>query len=153
MKRLLCLLLAVFFLFSVSLSEEYYETVWILCQPDSFVNIRFKPSGRSDVIGYADCGDAFETDGRIKNGFLHVYATIENGEGWISCGYVVYSKPEYIGKKMVVDAKGRVKARKTVNGKRRCWVKPGDVVKVYWAAEWAATNKGFIKYEYLEAIE
>lgn len=147
MKRLLCLVIALFVLFGVAIAED--QTVWVLCQPGSYVNIRSRPSGRSDAVGYADCGEAFDTDGISKNGFLHVYASIENGEGWISKGYLVYEKPAFISRKMTVSGRGRVNARKTINGKRRCWVKPGDVVTVYWIAEWAVTSKGFIKTEYL----
>ena len=147
MKKLICVIFALLFLFGVAAAEE--KTIWVLCQPNSYVNIRIRPSGRSEVAGYAECGDAFETDGISKNGFLHVYASIENGEGWISKGYIVYEKPVFIGKEMTIYSKGRVNARRTVNGKRRCWVRPGDEVTVYWMSEWSVTNKGFIKTEFL----
>ena len=125
------------------------ETVWVMCQPDSRVNIRSRPSGRSEAVGYAECGDGFATDGKQKNGFVHVFASVEAGEGWISAGYLVWEQPEQVGRQMVISAKGRVNARKTIGGKRRCWVRPGDTVTVYWAADWAVTNKGFIQTKYL----
>ena len=153
MKKLLCLAIMLFVLSGIAMADTYSDTVWILCQPDSYVNIRNNPFGKSDVVGRADCGDDFSTDGKTKNVFLHVYATTETGEGWISKGYVVYDKPVSIGRKMVIESRGRVNARKTVNGKRRCWVKSGDVVTVYWMAEWAVTSKGFIKSEYLGEYE
>ena len=150
MKKIILIFFAVLF---VGTAFAETEPVWILCQPDSYVNIREKPSGRSNSVGYAECGDVFETDGKTKGGFLHVIAAIEAGEGWISLGYVVYEQPVYVGYKMIVNSKGRVNARKTIDGKRRCWVYPGDIVTVYWMADWAVTNRGFIKSEYLGAIE
>lgn len=125
------------------------EDVWVLCQPNSFVWIRERPSGRSPEAGYAECGDVFETDGRKKNGFLHVYASVETGEGWISLGYIVWEKPVRVFETRHIDSKGRVNARRTIGGKRRCWLKDGDEIKVYWMAEWAVTNKGFVKAEYI----
>ena len=125
------------------------EDVWVLCQPDSFVYIRQKPSGRSGDIGYAECGDVFETDGRKKNGFLHVYASVETGEGWISLGYIVWEKPVRVFATRHIDSRGRVNARRTIGGKRRCWLRDGDQIRVYWMAEWAVTNKGFVKAEYI----
>lgn len=151
MKKLLCVAIILFVLLGAAVAED--ETVWAICQPYSFINIRSRPSGRSEAIGYIDCGDGVITDGVSKKGFLHIYTSIEGGEGWISKGYVVYEKPVRVGRQMVVTAKGRVNARKTINGKRRCWVKPGTIVTVYWMAEWASTNKGFIKSEYLGECE
>ena len=123
----------------------------MLCQPDSFVYIRECPSGRSPEAGYAECGDVFETDGKKKNGFLHIYASVEAGEGWISLGYIVWEKPARVFETRHIDSKGRVNARRTVNGNRRCWLRGGEEIKVYWMAEWAVTNKGFVKAEYIGA--
>lgn len=125
------------------------EDVWVMCQPDSFVWIRERPSGKSPEAGYAECGDTFETDGSKKNGFLRIYASVEAGEGWISLGYIVWEKPIKVFETRHIDSKGRVNARRTVNGKRRCWLRDGEEIKVYWMAEWAVTNKGFVKAEYI----
>ena len=73
--------------------EEDWERVWVLCDPKSYVNIRYRPSGRSEVMGRAECGDDFYTDGKSSRGFLHVYAPTETGEGWISKGYIVTEEP------------------------------------------------------------
>ena len=148
LKRLLCVLLTLLVLTApVAKAEE--ETVWVLCQPGSTVNIRSRPSGRSEVVGFADPGDSFLTDGRQKSGFLHIYATIEGGEGWISLGYIVHDQPVRANERRVIEARGRVKARRTVNGKRRCWLQPGDEVTVYFFAEWCVTSAGFVYYEFL----
>ena len=140
MKRVFVLLL----LFALLTASAAAETVWTLCQPDSKVNIRARASGRSDIVGFACCGDDFETDGKRKGGFLHVFAPVEAGEGWIALGYIVWEKPVYIGERREVDSSGRVNARKTIGGKRRCWLQPGDEIMVYWAADWAVTDKGFV---------
>lgn len=121
------------------------DTVWTMCQPHSQVNIRARASGRSEIVGYATCGDDFETDGKTRGGFLHVFAPVEAGEGWIALGYIVRQKPVYVGQRLTVDASGRVKARRTIGGKRRCWLQPGDEIMVYWAADWAVTDKGFVR--------
>jgi hypothetical protein len=126
------------------------DTVWVLCQPGSYVNIRARASGRSENAGYAYCGDGFQTDGRKKGGFVHVFCSNEWGEGWIAAGYLTTERPVPVDRKMTVDASGRVKARKTIGGKRRCWVRPGDEVTVYWmSADWAVTNKGYIRSDCL----
>lgn len=142
------------FVVCAALAEEsgsLTEDVWVMCQPDSFVWIRERPSGKSPEAGYAECGDTFETDGSKKNGFLRIYASVEAGEGWISLGYIVWEKPIKVFETRHIDSKGRVNARRTVNGKRRCWLCDGEEIKVYWMAEWAVTNKGFVKAEYIGA--
>lgn len=150
---LIAVLLITVLVFAV-FAEEYgpiTENVWVLCQPDSFVYIRERPSGRSQEAGRAECGDVFETEGKKTNGFLHVYAAVEAGEGWISLGYIVWEKPEPVFETRHIKSRGRVNARRTIGGKRRCWLKDGDEIKVYWMAEWAVTNKGFVKAEYIGA--
>lgn len=154
MKKLICVLFVFVLVLGVTFAEgNELETVWILCQPDSYVNVRARPTSRSEETGYLECGDSVETDGRKKNGFLHVFPSTEAGEGWISIGYIIYEEPERVWKEMMVVAKGRVNARKTVGGKRRVWVKPETIVMVYWMGDWAVTNKGFIKSEFLSDIE
>lgn len=126
------------------------DTVWVLCQPDSYVNIRGKASSHSEEVGYALCGDSFETDGTIRNGYIHVYAPVEAGEGWISNGFAVWSEPEELNQEAVIDAKGRVALRRSVNGDRREWKRNGDKLQVYWISDlWAVTDHGFVKTEFL----
>lgn len=134
-------------------SAEDLKTVWVLCNPESYVNIRSRASKHAEVSGYACCGDAFETDGKTRNGFLHVIAPVEAGEGWISEGYIVRSEPEQVCEAWTVSSEGRVAARAKVNGRRIRWMHDGDVVWVYGIAEWAVTNRGFIRSEYLERGE
>ena len=126
---------------------------WILCQPDSFVYARTSPKKTSMELGRLECGDHVYTDGIIRHGFLHVYGlTFEMSEGWVHKGYVVYDEPykPAVYETQIVS-NGRVNARRTINGKRRCWLKDGESIKVYMVSdEWATTNKGFVKTKYID---
>lgn len=147
-KMMLCIILLIL-TFSLTFAEA--DTVWAMCQPDSYVNIRSKPNSRSRIEGYALCGYDLETDGKTKNGFLHVYTTIEAGEGWIANGYVVWDEPKEMNKWHSIRSPYRVAIRRTIGGKVRTWGHDCDSVKVYWASnEWAVTNRGFVKTEFLE---
>lgn len=131
---------------------ESLTDVWVLCQPDSYVNVRASANIHSKAEGYALCGDSFRTDGKCRNGFVHVYAPIEAGEGWIADGYVVWDKPAEVNSEYFIRSNGRVSIRRTIGGDRRKWVHDGDSLKVYWISDsWAVTNEGFIKTEFLEA--
>ena len=124
---------------------------WVVCQPDSFVNIRSRPNGHSEITGRALAGMRFLTDGEEKGGFIHlVDVGNEEGHGWISTGYVVYCEPRGMDDEMQIRGRGRVACRKTIGGRRSSWAKPGDTVRVYWMADgWAVTSRGFIQSEWL----
>ena len=132
------------------------QPCWILCQPDSWVYARTSPKKKSMELGRLECGEMVYTDGITKNGFVHVYdLNFESSEGWVSKGYVVYDEP-YSPRfpETQIKSNGRVSARRTINGKRRCWVKDGQSVRVYMASkEWCVTNKGFIKTKFIELGE
>lgn len=149
MKRLMSFILCIAILLISTVSVA--DTVWVLCQPDSYVNIRIRPSGRSRQEGYALCGESFETDCRMQDGFIHIYASIEAGEGWISLGYIVWDEPHAVNAQYYICSPYRVAVRKTIGGERRKWTHALDEFQVYWmSSEWAVTNKGFVKTEYLE---
>ena len=141
-----------FFLINVANSEEReYTECWVLCQPDSFVNARLNPQKKSIEIARLDCGDNMYTDGKSKGGYLHCYGLGEWGEGWVHKGYIVYSKP-YIPdqQNQTIKSNGRVAARRTIGGDRRCWLKHGQEIKVYMVSdEWSVTNKGFVQTKFI----
>lgn len=147
MKKISVALIAFFIL----LSSCFAEQCWILCQPDSFVNVRERAKKTSAESGRLECGDTAQTDGAIKNGFLHLNdAPTESGEGWISKGYIVYSEPVKIMKKVNVCSFNRVACWRYIGGKRRCWVTGNDIVMLYYVSEeWSVTNKGYIRTKYL----
>lgn len=125
---------------------------WILCQPDSYVNVRMYPKKKSEEIGRLECGDSIYTDGKVKNGYLHIFVSFELLEGWVHKGYVVYDEPytPYLANTNV-KSNGRVAARRTIKGERRCWLKNEQPIKVYMVSEeWCVTDKGFVKTKFVD---
>ena len=144
MKRflivLLCLLIAV--------STAIADTVYVLCQPDSFVYVRVFPKRGSEQAGYAELGDELETDNVKRNGFLHILGF--EGGGWINAGFVTEYPVKIVTLEAWVESTGRVACRRSINGTRRKWLKDGtDVVIFGLSAEWSITDKGFIQTAYL----
>ena len=133
-------------------SEDY--EVWALLKPGDYVNVRISPNKRSEKIGYLDAGDSCWTDGKTKNGFLHVYGVGET-DGWVYKWYMVTEQPEVVNEYYTVCALKRVLCRKGVGGPRikgrLGWMKNGTRVKVFSiAGEWAITSRGYVKSEWLE---
>lgn len=131
--------------------KVYAETCWVLCQPDSYVNIRETPKKTGIIAGLADCGMEFEATKHTKAGFQQVYnLSLETDTGWINKGYLVYSQPVEVNSKVNIYSNGRVACWRSIGGRRRCWVRSGDTVELYWVSEeWSVTNKGYIKTEFL----
>ena len=136
---------------SLGMSEEEYTTAWIVCQPGDYVNARSRPSSRSSSVGWFDGGDEILLNGKEKNGYVCVVGRFEIGEAWVSKGYVVYEEPVRMSATATVISRGKLKARRCVDGKRRCWLRNGDEVKIYWWTEdWCVTNRGYVQTKYLE---
>ncbi|MBP5442263.1 MAG: SH3 domain-containing protein [Treponema sp.] len=134
-----------------SARADELESAWVICQPNDYVNVRMNPSRKSQVVGFADAGDSFLTDGKAKNGYVRCYGIGEAGEGWIHAGYVIHDRPERVTVSAVVVSNGRLAARQHVGGKVRKWLRNMDTVKVYWVSdEWAVTDKGFVKSRFIE---
>ena len=128
-------------------------TAWVICQPGDWVNVRTKASTRCDSLGRKEAGDMVVLDGKEKNGFAHVVnLALESDDGWIHTGYLVYGQVRELGgQAFTIKAKAKVQARKYVDGPRRCWLKPGTEVQVFYTGGgWSVTNRGFIKSEFLE---
>lgn len=126
---------------------------WIMCQPDSCVNIREKPKKKSTAFGEMELCDKIYTDGKVVNGYLHcVDVPAESNEGWVASAYVVFNepyKPRFVQRSIITTT--RVAARKTINGKVRTWLHNGDVVNVYAISdEWCVTSEGFVKTEFID---
>lgn len=144
-------IIGIFLGHAIAKAEELEIRCWVLCQPDSYVNVReFARKGNNET-GIMECGDAAYTDGRKKNGFLYLCGVNnELGHGWIHKGYIVYSEPVVKMYVTNVYSNGRVACWRSIGGTRRCWTQPGDTVTVYATSdEWCVTNKGFIKTQYL----
>lgn len=135
--------------------ENRLTEAWVLCQPDSYVNIRERASSRSAYAGMLMSGDRIWVDGRTKDGYAHCEnMSNELGEGWVHAGYIVFEEPEEVNKECRISSNGRVSCRRTIGGDRRCWVVDGSEVFVYQVAgEWAVTDKGFVKTEFIGGLE
>ena len=127
---------------------------WALCKPRDHVNLREEPRKDSKSVGWLECGDSFYTDGIIKNGWLHVL-DVGECDCWIYAGYVSFEAPVYVDEQYVCVAKKWVACRRWVNGPqikgRRGWLHNGTNVNVHYiAGDWAVTDRGYIRSEWLE---
>lgn len=151
--RLLISILAVICVLSailaVSVAEDEY---FIICNPKTYVCVRKSPKKSAEETGWLDFGDSILTDGVKKNGYLHVLGITEDGEGWVFAGNVVGDKPQKLkNARANVAATGRVMSYRWINGARNGYVKLGTDVYVYAISdEWAVTDRGYIRTEYLE---
>lgn len=138
-------------IYTIANAEEPTDA-WVLCQPDSYINVRYSHNKSSEVIGWLLSGDPIHLDGLEKNGYLHIVNfSNEYGEGWVAKGFVVRSEPVQDGHEYLVQAKGRVAARRTVEGHRRCWLHNNDILTVYMRSnDWCLTNQGFVKTEFID---
>ena len=130
------------------------ETRWIICKPGAQVMIRSEPDKGADECGFLEVGDSFETDGKIRNGFIEAYG-VGDGGGWIYCGYVVDEPPKEINERYICAANVQAACRRWVDGPRikgtNGWLKQGRTVKVYFRTDaWSVTNRGYIRSEWLE---
>lgn len=144
MKRFLLILALMLVFFSMAKSE----TVYVLCQPSSFVNVRQFPVKGAEVAGRVELGEALETDGVKKNGYVHVCGF--EGGGWINAGFVTEYPVTIINIRTQILSSGRVACRRSINGTRRKWLSDGQNVTVYaFSDDWSITSQGFIKTQYL----
>jgi hypothetical protein len=154
MKRMIMLLMALILLCTVASAERIQEEVWVLCMPDSEVNVREKPKKTGQIFGGAMCGACMWTDNVKKNGYLHVLdLAAESDTGWISARYVVYDEPVEVNAVMEIRSDGRVACRRWINGKINSWIMNGDRLTVYWMSpSWAVTSRGYIRSEFLTEV-
>lgn len=123
---------------------------WVMCQPDSMVNIREKPDKNSDVVAWGYMGDEITLDGRKKGKWLHVIIPCETGEGWIRSDYVSEDPPEDVGSGVFRVEKNNTFARTSAGGKIRLRMKAGKELTVHMVtALWCVTSEGFVRTECL----
>lgn len=145
-----CVLVVALWLCCAAGAEEY--SVWVLCQPDSFVYVREFPKRGADCAGYGYLGDRLTTDGRTKNGYLHIIG-FECG-GWIHKGFVTDCPVIVREYDAEIVSKGRVACRRYIGGTRRRWLKKGETVTVYASADdWSITSQGFVMSQFLREIQ
>lgn len=150
-KRIIAIILLITAVYAAgtALSEDY--KVFILCNPESHVNVRRSPKNGSEKTGWVMFADAVLTDGKTKNGYLHVIGITEDGEGWIKAGYTVKDQPVKVKAWAAVSASGRVMSYRNAGKNRIGWVPLLAEMKVYALSdEWAVTSRGYIRRKYLE---
>lgn len=136
-------------------AEEKLITCWILCKPGegNQVNVRRTPAKSGQQVGSLEVGDWFLTDGSSANGFIRAYGIGEYGEGWVYCGFVSTEKPVEVNERYCCVARNRVACRRWIEGPQtsRPWLMNGSNVRVYYiAGDWAVTDRGYIRSEWLE---
>ena len=142
---------------AVAISEEPITySVWVMCQPDSHVNLRSVPDHDGNVVGRAYSMDELVCDMLSRDGrWVHVVAPpCDAQDAWIALGFVTVDEPEECRCMMQVEANGRVAVWATTAGQRRRWIQPGAQVEVYQRnAEWSVTSLGFIHTKHLQEVE
>lgn len=147
-SKVLAVLMLAFSLICSSVAEEYY----VLCKPGELVNVREYPSKRSEIVGVKFFGGKVETDGKERNGYLHIVNidTMEVTSGWIYKGLLVEDEPKQITARSESICEGRVACRVYMNGKVRKWLDAESSVTVYAVSEqWCYTDCGYVKTECL----
>ena len=161
-KRIMIILLVVFcVIVSVILVNAWInyglaedDGYFILCKPKGTVNVRERPNTDAPVVGWVEFGRYVRTDGKEKNGFVHVVdLAAEVTEGWVYAGYLVYDQPRDEQYRAEVWG-GRVIARECVGGKQLRVLKEGRQVTVYARSNaWAVTNLGYVMCDWLREVE
>ena len=150
MKRAAIIILMILCMVAGACAEE--RECYIICQPTGLVNAHSSPKLKAPEVGWLILGKKLVTDGRMKNGFVYVTGICgESEDGWVSAKYVTYEEPLSIDVQATVKSKGRVAARRGINGKRIAWLKPGsEVTLLVWTEDWCVTDRGFVMTKYLE---
>ena len=130
-------------------AESVTTKAWVLSS--TYVNIRMGASKKAPIVGQLDPGDDLEIDGKVDGWFAHIVAPVD---GWIHSGYLTFSKPKQVNQTYTVTAKKRLMCRRWIDGPKvaeKPYLINGSEVKVLWiSSEWACTNRGYLKSEWLE---
>ena len=153
--RVLAGFLAMVFLLCGSAGAERKKNpteAWVMCQPDSEVNVREFPNRHAAEVARVFPGDRIELTGKKKGRWYHCTIPSENGEGWIRGDFLVFTEPEiYPEGKIFETTNGKLYARYSIRGNKRKTLKKGVKVTVYMMSEdWAITSQGFIMSKFLE---
>lgn len=127
---------------------------FVLCNPESSVNVREKPKKAGLVLGELLCGDEILLDGTKRGEWLHVTGlSMEMDDGWI-CQRYVSDVRVTVEEFEAVTTVAKVRVRENVDGRILRRLKKGTKVRVLASsAEWCVTNVGFIRMEFLDPVE
>lgn len=146
--RAMMVMLVILLMATAAAQAESYG--WVMCQPDSQVNIRQNPSKHSEIVAHAFAGDRITLTGRKKGKWLHCIYPCENGEGWIRRDYISEDEPEDIQTGIFQIIGDEVNVRYSAGGKIFRKLDYGTTVRVSMVtAEWSVTEYGFIQTRFL----
>ena len=135
--------------FACADADEYY----IICKPTGEVNVRRSPKLKSPIVACVFFGQKVITDGKEKNGFVHVIGlSAETDCGWIYKGLLVKDQPIVSEGYAQVFKSENVACRKyaSTDSKILKRLDEGTNVKVYAISEeWCVTEYGYIMTEFL----
>ena len=157
-RKILLILTALFILFAaatlITISRAEDDGYYVICKPGGEVNVRSRPDMSAPVVGWVSFGRYVHTDGKEKNGFVHVVdLAAETTSGWVYAGFLVYDRPREEQYTAEVWG-GPVIARNCVGGKRIRRLKDGATVTVYARSNaWAVTSAGYIMCDWLREVE
>lgn len=157
-RKILLILIVLFIIFAaaslITISRAEDEGYYVLCKPGGSVNVRSRPDKSAPVVGWVQFGRHVHTDGKEKNGFIHVTdLAAEVTDGWVYAGFLVYDLPRDEAYRAEVWG-GPVIARNCVGGKQIGRLKDGATVTVYARSNaWAYTNKGYVMCDWLREVE
>lgn len=152
LKSMVMVFLVCFLMTGISKAEKT-ETMWVLCNPESYVCIRETPKKNGRIGAYLYMGDSVEIDGAAKGNWIHVVnVSSEQGDGWVHKGYLGWSEAQEIGLPAKV-LKKNTRARGCIDGDVKRMLKKGTVVMVYAEnLQWSVTSVGYIKTDMLEVL-
>ncbi len=154
MIRVLAIIILLVVVFS---SAAAAEDGWVMCQPDSKVNVRARPDKISEIVGVAYAGDRIELTGKKSGLWLHCLLPCEAGEGWIRGDYVAGSEPVIIDggakyKTKMSNVLARYSMRRKKESVRKRLEKDVWVTVYLLGDEWCVTSQGYIMTDLLEAV-
>ena len=154
---LLVLILTLVYGCAEIIEEDEGYTMYVLCRPGDFVNVREHPTTRAFKAGYLECGDSIITDGIVRKDnqgrqWTHITRPwFESADAWVCSMYLQDTQINMDECTGYVVSNGRTAVRRAPGGKCVKWVKNGTKVAILaMSEEWALTTNGYINMDYLE---
>ena len=151
------LLILLIFVSSFAYAEELMQ-MYVLCNPNDYVNARYSASTKSSVEGRLECGDIIETDGEVKKDkqgrmWVHIVNPSFESDSWVCNMYLQDTEVVVRQCTGYVVGNGKTALRRSPKGKRIKWVTFGTELTILaMSDEWALTTQGYIMRDYLEVF-
>ena len=154
MRTIIALIIIALMIVPAAQADQEPLEAWVLCQPDSYVNVRYRASKNAEVIGQAYMGDHIELTGKRVGKWYHCLFSSESGDGWIREDYLEFGKPEIFPDGETFKTSSNVRTRYSIDGKIRKRLKKGSTLLVFAKGPtWSVSTQGIIMTEFLEAPE